>query len=195
MLTCSASGYKNMFNGCESLTAIPQLPATTLATSCYESMFEGCSSLVVLPGDLSPVTSLATSCFKNMFKGCIGLTTAPELPVTTLAEACYYSMFEGCTGLTSAPDLPASALVKDCYRRMFYGCSVLNAVRCMATSGINTNGSTTDWLQNVAATGTFTQSLSATWPRSTSGIPISWTCLKGFNPDFPNNPFDPEEDF
>ena len=195
MLTCGSGCYKYMFKGCTGLTALPELPANTLASSCYESMFEGCTSLTSLPDDFLPVTSLAASCYKAMFKGCTGLTAAPELPATTQVEACYYSMFEGCIGLTSAPDLPASALVKDCYRHMFYGCSLLNSVRCMASSGIDTNGSTTDWLQNVAETGTFTQSPSATWPRSASGIPVSWTILNGINLDFPVNPFDPEEDF
>ena len=196
MLTCKSSCYKSMFSGCTSLTAIPELPATTLATSCYESMFEGCTSLADLPDDMLPVSILATSCYKAMFKGCTSLTAAPELPATTLVEACYYSMFEGCTGLTSAPDLPATALVKNCYNRMFYGCTLLNSVRCVATSGINTNGSTTDWLKNVAATGTFTQSNSASWPtNNASGIPVGWTVLNGFKPEFPDNPFDPEEDF
>ena len=196
MLTCKTGCYKAMFKGCTGLTAIPELPATTLATSCYESMFEGCTNLTEFTDDFElPATALATSCYKAMFKGCTDLTEVLELPVTTLAEACYYSMYEGCTDLTSAPDLPSLALVKDCYRRMFYGCSLLNTVRCMATSGINTSGSTTDWLYGVADTGSFTQSLSATWPRSASGIPVNWTLINGFNPEFPDNPFDPEEDF
>jgi hypothetical protein len=34
-----------MFSGCNSLTAAPSLPATTLAEGCYRDMFSGCSSL------------------------------------------------------------------------------------------------------------------------------------------------------
>lgn len=196
MITCKPSCYKAMFKGCTGLTAIPELPVSTLAASCYESMFEGCTSLADLPDGFLPVSGLATSCYKAMFKGCTGLTSAPELPATTLAEACYYSMFEGCTFLTSAPDLLATALVKDCYRRMFYGCSLLNVVRCVAVSDICINGSTSDWLNSVAATGTFTQSNSASWPRnSASGIPVGWTVRNGFRPEFPEKPFDTEEEF
>ena len=49
--------FCSLFEGCESLTTTPELPATTLAESCYEYMFYGCT----------------------------GLTVAPELPATTLA--------------------------------------------------------------------------------------------------------------
>ena len=34
-----AYAYFYMFEGCTSLTSVPALPATTLASSCYESMF------------------------------------------------------------------------------------------------------------------------------------------------------------
>ena len=36
-----------MFNGCTSLTAAPELPATTLTKDCYYAMFSGCTSLKV----------------------------------------------------------------------------------------------------------------------------------------------------
>ena len=188
-------GCKEMFLGCTSLTSAEgiTLTAPTLYAACYYSMFQGCTGLTLTPA--LPATSLAKECYRNMFNGCSAITTAPSLNATTLAEACYYSMFEGCGELASAPDLPASALVKNCYRLMFNGCSLLNSVRCMATTGINTDGSTTNWLQGVFDTGTFTQSLSSTWPRSASGIPTGWTCQKGFEPGFPGDPFDPEEDF
>ena len=34
-----------MFYLCTSLTAAPELPATTLANNCYSYMFQGCSNL------------------------------------------------------------------------------------------------------------------------------------------------------
>lgn len=57
--------FLSLFNGCNSLTTAPELPATTLANNCYDSMFTRCKSL----------------------------TTAPELPATTLANNCYQYMF------------------------------------------------------------------------------------------------------
>ena len=40
-----ANCYQSMFRDCTSLTAAPELPATTLANYCYQSMFNGCTSL------------------------------------------------------------------------------------------------------------------------------------------------------
>ncbi|MBQ7020067.1 MAG: hypothetical protein IJN30_03595 [Bacteroidales bacterium] len=64
--------FCHLFDGCTSLTAAPELPATTLADYCYY----------------------------NMFGACTGLTAAPELPATTLADYCYQNMFKGCTSLS-----------------------------------------------------------------------------------------------
>ena len=50
-----------MFRDCNSLTSMPELPATRLSDSCYKAMFYGCD----------------------------GLTTINNLPATTLANSCY----------------------------------------------------------------------------------------------------------
>lgn len=68
-----------MFAGCTSLTAIPTLPAMTLAWYCYQGMFTDCTSL----------------------------TAAPALPATTLAQYCYSWMFNSCSNI-SAVHMPAS---------------------------------------------------------------------------------------
>ena len=98
------------------------------------------------------------------------------LPATQLARGCYESMFYGCTHLTTAPKLPAKTLANYCYYSMFNGCTNLNSVTCLATN-ISAEGCTTDWLDGVAATGTFTKALSMTsWTTdSSSGIPSGWT--------------------
>ena len=62
-----------MFQGCESLTKAPALPAETLADDCYLYMFYDCTSL----------------------------TQAPALPATTLADSCYSSMFQNCSSLNN----------------------------------------------------------------------------------------------
>ena len=41
--------YKNLFNGCSSLTSAPRLPATKLYAGCYSNMFSGCTSLTTAP--------------------------------------------------------------------------------------------------------------------------------------------------
>ena len=165
--------YNSMFYGCVNLTAAPALPATTLADLCYCYMFQNCISLTAAPA--LPATALADYCYCYMFYGCSSLTAAPALPATTLANSCYRQMFRGCTGLTAAPELPATTLVQQCYYQMFSGCSNLSSVTCLATSGINESSSTSNWLNGVSATGTFTAATSATWPEGNNGIPTGWT--------------------
>ncbi len=168
--------YQEMFSACSSLASAPELPATTLADWCYNLMFSGCSSLTT-PPEL-PVTNLKQHCYGSMFYSCKNLAVAPELPATNLKRYCYDSMFYGCTSLTSAPDLPAATLEGYCYREMFKGCSSLNSVTCLATD-ISATDCTTDWLDGVAATGTFTQAPGVAWPTGANGIPSGWTVVGG----------------
>ena len=165
--------YYSMFQGCTSLTTAPTLPATTLANYCYYSMFQGCTSLTTAPA--LPATTLASDCYYSMFQGCTSLTTAPALPATTLANYCYYSMFQGCTSLTTAPALPATTLASDCYESMFQGCSSLNKILVYANSG-TTSGNINNWLNGVAASGTFYNVGGETYTQdSASGIPTGWS--------------------
>ena len=173
--TTLANGcYVKMFGGCTSLNAAPELPATTLADDCYYGMFEDCTNLAAAPA--LPATTLAEYCYYGMFNGCTNLTSAPALPATTLAKYCYYDMFNGCTNLTTAPALPATTLTKYCYYGMFNGCTSLNSVTMLATD-ISANNCLTDWLKDVATTGTFTKAagMTAIPIDSEDGIPTGWT--------------------
>ena len=171
--TLAESCYSSMFMDCSSLTTAPELPLTTLATGCYSGMFNGCTSLTTAP--ILPATTLVGHCYENMFKGCTGLTTAPTLPATTLASYCYAYMFEKCTSLTSTPALPATTLASSCYYSMFNGCSNLNKVLTYAED-ISTSNCTTNWLNNVASSGTLYNAGSAVYTTdSPSGIPTGWT--------------------
>jgi len=173
-----------MFQGCTSLTEAPTLPATMIDTSCYQSMFQGCTILTTAPA--LPATTLYKSCYSSMFNSS-GLTTAPALPATTLANACYQAMFQDCTNLTTAPTLPATTLTDYCYRNMFDGCTHLNSVTCLATD-ISASNCTDDWLDGVAATGTFTKApeiivgIGGWTSNSISGIPTGWTVVDYYDP-------------
>ena len=176
-LALATSCYYSMFEGCSALTAAPELPATTLVNECYYYMFKDCTALTTAPA--LPATQLASYCYYSMFEGCTALTTAPALPATQLAGRCYYSMFQGCSALTAAPVLPATQLVTRCYQQMFMGCSKLATITCLATSGINSGNSTTEWLKNAgsqaAGTKTVYTSSSASWPmNNNNGIPSGW---------------------
>lgn len=170
--TLTSNCYMWMFYNCTNLTTAPELPATTLANSCYQQMFGYCTSLVNAPE--LPATTLANSCYDSMFLGCTSLTTAPELPATTLANWCYTNMFNNCTSLTTAPTLSSTKLVYRCYNAMFYNCTSLSAITCLATD-ISATGCLSNWVQNVAATGTFVKDANTTWPTGVSGIPDGWT--------------------
>ena len=193
--------YQQMFLGCASLSTAPELPATTLAESCYSAMFNGCTGLTTAP--TLPATTLASWCYYGMFNGCTGLTTAPDLPATTLANDCYYGMFQNCTGLLSAPELPATTLAVFCYQNMFYGCTdlitapelpattlafgcysgmfngctKLNYIKALFTT-IPSSSYTENWVDGVAATGTFVKSKDATWDvTGVNGVPEGWTVI------------------
>ena len=171
--TLNNACYRNLFYGCSSILKAPKLPATTMKKECYSAMFENCASLIQAP-DL-PSKALAEDCYSYMFLGCSSLTTAPELPATTLKSSCYSGMFRDCSSLTTAPILKASTLPSSCYSYMFTDCSSLTYIKCLATSGINTSSSTTNWTSGIGYGGTFVKAQSATWPSGVNGIPSSWT--------------------
>lgn len=202
--TLSERCYAQMFSGCSSLVTAPTLPATTLARNCYDNMFRGCSSLVSTPN--LPATVMYKQCYNSMFRECSSLTSVSSLPATVLEDGCYgnmfmdctsltsvpsdllpatnlqyarvyYQMFRGCTNLVKAPVLPAATLTSNCYYYMFYGCSALNEVTTFADN-ISASNSHTSWLYGVAATGTFYNYGTASWPtNSATGIPSGWTVV------------------
>ena len=141
---------------------------------CYAYLFSG-TALTTAPE--LPATTLAYGCYANMFQACTSLTQAPVLPAYDLTGFCYYEMFNGCTSLTQAPELPAYQLVDSCYSYMFQGCTSLNYVSVGFDNWVQ--NATDNWLNSVAATGTFVcpSTLLGNTPediRSTSTVPSSW---------------------
>ena len=180
--TLSRNCYSSMFYGCTSLTTLPNgmLPSTNLSTACYQHMFRNCTGLTTVPNNLLPATTLAQSCYVSMFAGCSSLTTAPALPaiITKTANNNYFAygyMFDGCTSLTTAPELNSVSLYKRTYDSMFNNCSSLAYIKCLATD-ISETDCTKNWLNGVAANGTFEKDASmSSWTTGTSGIPSGWT--------------------
>lgn len=195
--------YNQMFYGCISLATAPALPATTLAQACYRQMFQGCTAITKAPalnatimkvncynGMFSGCTSLTTpptldaktldrNCYQNMFYDCTSLATAPALPATTLANNCYGNMFQNCTSLTKAPDLLAETIQQGSYTNMFNGCTKLNYIKCMATNAVaRKNNALQNWVNGVAATGTFVYATGAVWTwDAVNGTPSGWTLV------------------
>lgn len=174
----SATGcYREMYSGCTSLTStVSALTFETVNSNMCTSMYAGCTSLTTAPE--IPVTGRANNAYTSMFSNCTSLTKAPSiLPATSVNIGMYQSMFEGCTSLTTAPEMPSASIQQYSHRYMFRGCTNLNYVKCLAPS-IGSSSGLTDWLLNVAATGTFVKNANmSSWPSGASGIPSGWTVV------------------
>lgn len=196
--TLTVNCYKCMFEGCTYISYIPTLPATTLASTCYEGMFRGCVRLSDLSTKQLPAIVLTNSCYREMFKGCTSMTATPDILAETLAEHCCHGMFEGCTSLSviTVPaaevltescfnsmfkgctsleigEVPATTLAEDSLDDMFNGCSSMNEISTQATEWNESYA--TNWVQGVAASGTFYNDGCADIPTGVNGIPTGWT--------------------
>lgn len=157
------------------------------SVSAFTTCFSGCTGLHSAENLILPATMLTNYCYHNMFYGCTSLTTPPELPADMLAERCYTNMFRGCTSLVSAPELPATTLTQYSYSTMFRDCTSLNYIKCLATSISST--SCFNWVQGVAATGTFVKASGMSgWSSGASGIPSGWTVQNDDGTEEPDNP-------
>jgi len=68
-------------------------------------------------------------------------------------------------------------LASKCYERMFEGCTNLNLIKCLATN-ISATSCTNNWVNGVAASGTFTKAASMSgWSTGNNGIPSGWTVV------------------
>lgn len=195
--------FKRLFYNNTNLTKSPELPTTEFGGECFYEMFYGCTSMTTPPTTIStpqmganscaymfrncsslttvptlPSTNLNNYCYLSMFNRCTSLSTVPSdlLPATTLYQGCYYGMFYNCSGLTSTPELPATTLLQSSYQSMFKGCSLVNSIKIYADD-ISTTDCLTDWLNGVAASGTFHNLGRATYPSGVNGIPSGWTVV------------------
>ena len=127
-------------------------------------------------------TDAPAYCYVSMFKNCTSLTTAPALPATTLASWCYGFMFQYCTSLTAAPILPATIIDEHyCYINMFYGSTSLSSVEVKFSNWQKSLGVTSNWLKDVAASGTFkcptALGTNETIDRGVGYCPAGWTVV------------------
>ena len=154
----------------DSFTSVNELTET----NTFGNLFKDCTGLTSAENLILPATTLAEGCYYGMFSGCTNLTTAPVLPATTLADGCYVGMFVGCTSLITAPDLPAEILCEACYVYMFSGCTNLNYIKAMFLTTPSTSY-TSNWVDGVAASGTFVKNCVASWNVSgINGVPEGW---------------------
>ena len=151
------SKYMSGFNGCTSLTSIPEgLFKNNVNAEYFYDTFKGCAGLTSIPEELfknnvnvkgfsetfsgcTGLTSIPEGLFKNnvnvtsfsyIFSGCRGLTSIPEgLFKNNVNVTNFREIFEGCTGLTSIPEglFKNNVNVKD-FNEMFKGCTGLTSI-------------------------------------------------------------------
>ena len=200
--TLPSNAYYNMFYGCTSLQYGPALPANNIGTGSYTQMFYGCTSLRS-PSIMSCTTVPQNGCRKmycgctsltipqgfvlpvnignqgasEMFSGCTSITSLPDgsfEPERLDSQACQ-NMFQGCTGLTQA-NLKGSPTLNgsNTFSGMFSGCTSLNSIKCNFITTTSDSGQYSQWVRNVAASGTFYYYPGSSWTRGENGIPINW---------------------
>ena len=155
----------------------PDTLSGPVKTRAFSWLFKGCTAITDVEEVIFPST-VAPNCYDYMFREASNLEKAPKiLPATVLANGCYDSMFMG-TKITKSPILPAESIgVQQCYYQMFSGCTNLKEITCYATTGVDTNSSTSNWVAGVSPTGVFHKNMEkkTTWAsRGNNGIPTSW---------------------
>lgn len=153
---------------------------TTLSSSyTFRALFTGNNHLLDAARLQLPATTLATYCYYSFFYNCKYLVKGVKiLPATTLANHCYRSMYSGCSSLERGSDILASSLVSYSLYYMHSNCTSLKYIKCLATSGINSSSSTTNFTNNVPAGGVFVKTSSASWPTGVNGIPSGWDIIE-----------------
>ena len=123
------SKYMSGFNGCTSLTSIPEgLFKNNVNVKDFNEMFKGCTGLTSIPEGLFE-NNVNVIGFGSTFYGCTGLTSIPEgLFKNNVNVTNFSKIFDGCTGLTSIPEkiIEFGKKVKEKggeVTSMFYGCT------------------------------------------------------------------------
>ena len=171
-----SSGDIVEFRGNNATYSTELLSYTTFSGST--ATFSVCGNIMSLVSSTTfqDIIVIPSNYMFNYLFASTNVTNAESLVMrpTALKDYCYASMFENCANLTKAPELPAPVLASASYARMFRSCSSLNHIRCYATD-ISSLNCTSNWVYNVASSGTFVKSTNMTdWTIGDSGIPTNW---------------------
>lgn len=146
----------------------------------FNWMFYNMTSLVSAEDLTLPCTTIGKFAYNNMFQGCTNMTKAPkEIAATTISGTTgdwpMAGMFKGCTSITKSPYFHFTNINSNtnAFQELFNGCSNLNEIKLDYTGNFGT-GTWTDWVNGVAASGTFYYNGSDTTV-GTNAIPSGWT--------------------
>lgn len=111
---------------------------------------------------------------RGVFYGCSNLSAAPEIHVSASNHQDSFSyMFTNCTGMLSAKLDLQSGNATRLMTSMYQGCSSLTAIECPQLTAWPSQ--TTNWVNGVAAAGTFTCPEELPDIRGVNNIPVGWT--------------------
>ena len=172
---------QNIFMGCTSLTAVPDLSKiTTVGDYGMNTMFSGCTALAT-PPDLSSVTTVGNDGMNTMFSGCTALATPPDLSsVTTVGNNGMNTMFINCSSLTTGPNLSKiTSLGSQGMGSMFFNNNSMSTAYAPTITWDTTK--TYNWLvSSYHGTGTLyaDASIASTIPtNNNSGCPANWNVV------------------
>jgi hypothetical protein len=177
--------FAQLFSGDTNLISAENLiiRSSTLFTSSFNGTFRGCINLQKAP-DLSAPTVLGNESYSSMFQNCYSLSQPPAvLSATTAQLTTYRRMFfmeNGSTAMTTSPLMICNfgnetELTSKC--QIFSGNKNLSTVRCFWTNNSGTFNNLTEWMKNVASTGTFYKRSTQSFAEGINGIPTGWTVV------------------
>ena len=154
---------------------------TTIGQRGLYGIFEGCTSLTNVP-DLSNVTTIGVYGLSNTFNNCTSLTTGPDLSnVTSIGSSGLSYIFNNCTSLTTGPDLSnVTSIGSSCLDSALQNCYKLSTATAPNISDLTQNNVLYIWLNyaGTQATGTKVVNVptgATILTNSPSGIPTGWT--------------------
>lgn len=130
--------YGGLFRNCTSLIYPPAvLPATTIGPYAYWQMFQGCTSLTTMPNmeSIQDTTANGRAAYMGMFDGCTALqyNTQQTIHINKATYQGCQNMFKNCSSIVNAPNIevyefgnPVSGNgVSASFGSMFYECTSL----------------------------------------------------------------------
>lgn len=166
------ASFSEMFMNCQQLKKAPILPSMQLGDFAYVNMFSG-TSIEETP--YLPAETMSLACYNYMFYNCTNLFKINEIKAKVLAGSCFQSMFQYCKNIEESPVLEIETLAERSYYNMFGECSKLKKITMLAID-ISASDCLFNWVNGVAATGTFIKNPAmTTLPTGASGIPRGWT--------------------
>ena len=184
-VTSGTYNFAQLFSGDTKLISAEnlELSSTVLTNGIYNCMFRGCSNLEKGPKVL-PALTLVMNCYGSMFEGCIKLEEAPIISANSVANdtgAAMKAMFSmnrtsriTTPAMTKGPTLYLDRItISNTCQLLCAGNGNLNEITIYADSV--TSGCLTDWLKNVASSGTIHTKPGITLPSGGSGLPSGWT--------------------